>query len=147
MLTDRLRLPAPLVDTPELRARRRQLQRRIEAGSRSGGTLFGDLTKGGHPAEGEEFDRLGGPATGGVPRGLDRCTACGDWRGDCLGPDVLTFGGMVMTVHCRCANHNRCAACGDSLYERRLNANYFNVTDGNVWHVPGFCGLNHACAA
>jgi hypothetical protein len=55
------------------------------------------------------------------------------------------FFGKVMTVHCRCANDNRCAACGQPLYEHKLNANYYNPRDGQIWHVPAFCGLSHQC--
>jgi len=51
-----------------------------------------------------------------------------------------------MDVHCRCANDNRCAACGDLLHERKLNANTYNEADGHVWHTPGFAGLGHVCA-
>jgi hypothetical protein len=50
-----------------------------------------------------------------------------------------------MAVHCRCANDNRCAACGGLLYKRKLNANYYNPCDGRIWHVPGFSGLGHRC--
>jgi hypothetical protein len=50
-----------------------------------------------------------------------------------------------MTVHCRCANDNRCAACDRLLYEHKLNANYYNPRDGQIWHVPGFSGLGHRC--
>jgi hypothetical protein len=50
-----------------------------------------------------------------------------------------------MTVHCRCQNDNRCAACGGFLYERKLNANYYNPSDGQIWHVPGFCRFRHQC--
>jgi hypothetical protein len=44
-------------------------------------------------------------------------------------------------------NHNRCARCHERLYERRLNANYYNPADRGIWHVPGFCGLSHRCSA
>ncbi len=50
-----------------------------------------------------------------------------------------------MQVHCRCQNDNRCAACGGFLYERKLNANYYNARDGQIWHVPGFSGFRHRC--
>jgi hypothetical protein len=50
-----------------------------------------------------------------------------------------------MTVHCGCQNDNRCAACGGFLYERKLNANYYNPRDGEIWHVPGFSGFRHRC--
>ncbi|HWW95048.1 MAG TPA: hypothetical protein VN375_16885 [Vicinamibacteria bacterium] len=28
---------------------------------------------------------------------------------------------------------------------RKLNANYYNARDGQVWHVPGFSGFQHRC--
>jgi len=31
------------------------------------------------------------------------------------------------------------------LYERRLNANDLDPTDGQIWHVRGFSGLSHRC--
>jgi hypothetical protein len=51
-----------------------------------------------------------------------------------------------MDVHCYCANDNRCAGCGGLLYKRKLNANTYNEVDGQVWHTPGFSGLDHTCA-
>jgi hypothetical protein len=50
-----------------------------------------------------------------------------------------------MTVHCVCDNDNRCAGCRQLLWDRKLNANFFNETDGQIWHVPGFCALYHQC--
>jgi hypothetical protein len=50
-----------------------------------------------------------------------------------------------MRVHCRCDNWNRCARCGETLAEWRLNANYYDPMDNTIWHVPGFCGLSHTC--
>jgi hypothetical protein len=55
------------------------------------------------------------------------------------------FKGKVMRVHCLCENDNRCAACGGLLNARELNANYFEKSDGQIWHVPGFSGLSHRC--
>jgi len=34
---------------------------------------------------------------------------------------------------------------GESLYARRLNANYYNAGDGQIWHVLGFSGFRHRC--
>jgi hypothetical protein len=107
--------------------------------------LFGDLTKGGRPAAPEELGSLSGLQPGNVPMGLSQCGRCGGWKGQCLDPDP-SFKGWVMPVHCLCDNHNRCARCGEQLYQYRLNANYFEVEDGQIWHVPGFCGLNHRCS-
>jgi hypothetical protein len=140
LITGQLRPPGTWPDTPHLRARRGRLNVRL---SRSG-FAFGDLTKGGHAASTDELARLAGAGPGGVPRGLERCPACGEWRGTCLDPSPR-FAGQVMTVHCRCANDNRCAACGGLLYERKLNANYYNPRDGHIWYVPGFSGLGHRC--
>jgi hypothetical protein len=106
--------------------------------------LLGDLTKGGREATVDEVGRLAGAGPEGRPRGLERCPACGEWRGRCLDPSP-TFLGKVMTLHCRCQNDNRCAACAGFLYARKLNANYFNPGDGQIWHVPGFSGFRHRC--
>lgn len=131
--------------TPDLLARRARLDRFVTSHN-SGGHLFGDLTKGGHPATPGEREELAGRQSNGVPIGLDRCIECGEWRGTCLDPNPR-FAGLVMRVHCRCENHNLCALCGDPLTDRRLNANYYDEDDGNVWHVPGFSGLGHRCSA
>jgi hypothetical protein len=85
---------------------------------------------------------LAGVLSDGTPRGLSRCRACADWQGVCLDPSAQ-FAGQVMTVHCYCDNHNRCARCNERLYERRLNANYYNPEERLIWHVPGCCGLSH----
>ena len=107
--------------------------------------LFGDLTKGGRPATAEEKARLLGVQRDGTPRGLEQCGRCGDWAGVCLESDGV-FAGYVMTMHCRCENHHRCARCGGLLYERKLNANYYNAKDRKIWHVPGFCAFEHRCS-
>lgn len=108
------------------------------------GFLFGDLSKGGRAATTRERARLSGTRRDGTPRGLRRCVTCGDWKGTCLNT-LAPFAGQVMTVHCTCENHNRCVRCGELLFERRLNANYYDPKDQPIWHVPGFCGLGHRC--
>ena len=50
-----------------------------------------------------------------------------------------------MSVACRCDNDNRCARCYHPLAERKLNANYYDESDGDIWYVPGFTGLSHRC--
>jgi len=131
-------------DTGELQARQRRLDALVEVHRRKGGYLLGDLTKGGREATADEVGRLAGAGPEGRPRGLERCPTCGEWRGRCLDPSS-TFVCKVMTVHCGCQNDNRCAACGGSLYERKLNANYYQPRDGQIWHVPGFCAFRHRC--
>ena len=129
----------------EFRARQNKLAGVVER-TRGGGFVFGDLTKGGHPATDEEHRRLDGFLSAGPPRGLSRCESCGDWQGECLDPSE-PFTGQVMTVRCYCENRNRCARCHANLYERRLNANYYDPADRSIRHVPGFCGFRHRCAA
>lgn len=107
-------------------------------------TLFGDLTKGGHTASEDEIQKLTGRQQNGVPAGLVRCSSCGEWKGECLDPSPK-FKNDVMSVHCTCDNRNLCAGCGRLLYTRKLNANYFNETDGRIWHVPGLMAFGHRC--
>jgi hypothetical protein len=144
LVTSGLALPQDLLDTSELGARQQRLDLIVAAGRR-GTYLFGNLAKGGHTATPEELRRLEGTQPVGTPRGLQRCEQCLDWRGECLDSNP-EFAGMVMPVHCRCDNHNRCARCGAPLYDRRLNANFYDPRDGGIWHVPGFCALGHRCA-
>jgi hypothetical protein len=127
-----------------LRTRQAALDALVDAGP--GGCLMGDLTKGGHTASAEERKRLKGLRANGTPRGLTKCKKCGDWKGVCLDPSP-NFAGQVMTVHCLCDNHNRCAGCERTLGERRLNANFYDPDRRTILHVPGFSGLSHECEA
>jgi hypothetical protein len=144
LLANLLELSVDLLATEDLRRREADLVRVVEHGRRKGTYMSGDLTKGGRPATAEERHRLGGTNGEGVPRGLTQCADCRGWRGVCLDPSP-NFAGMLMRIHCRCENHNRCARCGTLLYGARLNANYYNPQDNGIWHVPGFCGLSHRC--
>ena len=144
LVTGFLKPPRLWADTAELRARQRRLDAIVEEKRRKGGYMFGDLTKGGRDATADDVGRLAGAGPEGRPRGLERCPTCGEWRGRCLDPSP-TFVCKVMTVHCGCQNDNRCAACGESLYARKLNANYYNAGDGQIWHVPGFSAFRHRC--
>ncbi|MEO6212311.1 MAG: hypothetical protein ABIP65_01670 [Vicinamibacterales bacterium] len=146
LLANRLELPIDFLPTDDLRLREADLARVVEHGRRKGAYMSGDLTKGGRNATPEELQRLEGTNRQRAPRGLTQCMTCRDWRGECLDPSPQ-FAGMVMPVHCRCENHNRCARCGVPLHEARLNANYYNPQDRSIWHVPGFCGLSHKCRA
>jgi hypothetical protein len=140
----KLRLCVEFEHDDELQVRQSLLAAYVEERNRAGGYTLGDLTKGGRDATLDEQLRLAGGQTGGAPRGLDQCPTCGEWTGECLDPSPV-FKGKVMRVHCRCENDNRCAACGGLLHARKLNANYFAKSDGQIWHVPGFCGLSHRC--
>lgn len=142
--TDRL-LPGPIfVEDEELRGRKERLLAFIKAGTR-GGYLLGDLTKGGRPATDDEKARLAGFSARGIPKGLSQCGVCGEWRGECLDPKTDVFKDKVMKAYCHCQNDSLCARCGRPLYEYKLNANFYGK-DGHIWHVPGFCGLQHRCA-
>ena len=143
LVAGRLRPCAALAPAAGEAARVARLDAYVAA-HRRGGYLLGDLRKGGRPAGAAERARLEGAGPGGVPRGLARCGACGGWAGECLDPSPL-LQGLVVRVKCRCQNGTRCAGCGRPLHEREVNANYFNPADGQVWHVPGFCGLSHRC--
>jgi len=108
--------------------------------------LRGDPTKGGRPPTEDETQRLAGRQGSGVPKGLEPCESCGEWHGECLDPNTQGQSyGLLVTVHCRCQNDSRCARCGESLDEQKVNANYYNPKDGHIWHVPGFCGFRHRC--
>jgi hypothetical protein len=144
VLTGQLLPPIDFTDSEELRERRGQLEAFATASRARSGFLMGDLTKGGRAATDEELQRLAGTEPDGRPAGLDRCLRCRGYRGTCRDPSE-NFRGQVMTVHCACENHNRCARCGEQLYEHRLNANYYDPADRTIWHVPGFCGLSHRC--
>jgi hypothetical protein len=144
VVTGRLQPCRVFAEAPGLVARRLALDRFIEHTTPKTGYMFGDLTKGGRPATLEETVILAGRQANGVPRGLARCPQCSEWRGRCLDPSPQ-FAGHVMEVHCRCANDNRCAACGVLLHTRKLNANAYNEADGQIWHTPGFSAFGHVC--
>jgi hypothetical protein len=132
---------------PTYAVRTAMLAEGIESHPVSGGIL-GDITKGGRQASAEDLARLGGFSADapGVPKGLLLCPVCHQYRGECLDPSPV-FQSRVMTVRCLCDNTNMCARCGDHLYQRKLNANYYNPADGSIWHVPGFSALSHQCTA
>jgi hypothetical protein len=92
-------IPLPAAaSTAERQARQRRLDALVEAHRRKGGYILGDPTKGGREATADEVGRLAGAGPEGRPRGLERCPACGEWRGRCLDPSP-TFVGKVMAVH------------------------------------------------
>jgi hypothetical protein len=144
LVTGRLKTPTAWPDDEDLLARQRRLASVVGDQARKGRYILGDLTKGGREASADDVARLTGAGADGVPHSLERCRTCGEWHGSCLDPSPHFFA-KVMIVECRCANENRCAACGDLLYERKLNANYYEPGDGQIWHVPGFSGLDHRC--
>lgn len=144
ILDGRLRPPPAVERGAWWNERSRRLRKYVERQSSvvEGRYLLGDLTKGGRAVSKEERQTLHGTTENGIPRGLSQCPACGEWRGQCL--DNVKAENMV-TVSCRGENANRCAACLGPLATRKLNANYFNVAGGKIWHVPGFAACSHQC--
>jgi len=112
------------------------------------GYMFGDLTKGGRDATKMELEELEQPNKKypKVPNGLTLCDRCFEFKGICLDPSE-NFKNQIMIVYCKCDNQNRCAKCKNLLYNHKLFANYYNKEDGQIWHVPGFCGItSHKCS-
>jgi hypothetical protein len=137
---DRLKPCVVVEEDDDIRTRRTLLRK---AATKTG-FVVGDVTKGGRAATQTELKKLAGHQRNRVPKGLAQCPTCGQWRGTCLDPNP-EFAGKLMKVSCTCENDNRCAWCGDLLYERKLNANFYNPGDHQVWHVPGFMALKHSC--
>jgi hypothetical protein len=146
IVTGQLAPAIDFVETDDLRTRRAALDVVAEAVRKRGGYMLGDLTCGGRPATDDEVRRLSGVHPDGAPAGLVRCDRCGERRGVCLS-DRDRFPRLLLTVHCRCDNHNRCARCGEPLHEHRLNANVYDERAKCVLHVPGFSGLSHRCVS
>jgi hypothetical protein len=148
MLQRKLRPARDFSDRHEVQERQLALDEFLRAvGPPSDGTttiVMGDVLKGGRVPTDAERRRLRGIRASGVPRGIERCTLCGEWRGECIDPNPL-LQGIIVPVHCLCENDNRCAACGELLHARKLNSNYFNEADGHVWHVPGLSAFHHSC--
>jgi len=141
----KLRLAMDQLTDADLLLRKRALDDFIQQNTVKGGVLLGDLTKGGHEASQYERINLRGIQENGTPKGLELCPVCGEYRGNCIDPNPH-LPGLVVRVSCRCDNDNLCAYCGERLHSRKLNANYYNLKDGKIWHTPAFCGLNHRCA-
>jgi hypothetical protein len=58
-------------------------------------------------------------------------------------PDRTNFLNRRVAATAFLREPQRCARCGEPLYTHRLNANYDDDHDRQIWHVPGFCGLAH----
>jgi|SRR2546422_5356306 len=141
LITGKLQLSELLPDSADLRERMALLATCLSR-QRAEGYLVG--SKDGRPALPQEARRLAGKQQNGVPRGLTQCLACGEWRGECLDPNPR-WAGFVMRTCCRCENDSRCARCGKAFSDRKVDANYYETSDGQIWHIPGFVSLNHRC--
>ena len=140
----RLRLSMDQLADADMLLRERALDDFIRQNTVKGGALLGDLTKGGRKATQYEQINLRGIQENGTPKGLELCLVCGEYRGNCIDQNPH-LPGLVVRVSCWCENDNFCAYCGERLHNRKLNANYYNLKDGKIWHTPAFCGLNHRC--
>lgn len=106
--------------------------------------LFGDLSKGAQKATHEEILALTNIVENDPFRGLKKCCHCGEYFGYCL-DSWMKYENMIVRVDCLCINNNRCANCNEFLHPHKLNSNYFNKSDGKIWHTPTFCALSHQC--
>lgn len=138
-----LRLAEEFSNSEDLRHRGKWLKKYLAP--QQPGYVLGDLTKGGRRATDEELRTLKRRLVTSIPPSLERCETCSKLRGECLDRNPL-FEGQVMTVACRCQNENRCARCGELLFERAVWANFYDEATGDIIHVPGFVGLRHRCA-
>ncbi len=107
-------------------------------------TIWCDPARGGWSPSPEEAAALAGESEEGVPKGLERCPECGEWRGACLDPRGSAEP-LVLPVCCLCENDNECAGCGSLLFERRLQCNWYDEEEGALHYVPGFHALDHVC--
>lgn len=145
LITGKLQLCKPLVDSAELKERTALLERFL-SGQPAHGFILGDTQKGGRQASPQEATQLAGKQSDGVSNGLTHCLACGEWRGECLDLNPR-WTGLVMKVYCKCENDTRCARCQRPFYVRRVDSNYYEVNDGEIMHIPGFLSLQHTCRA
>ena len=71
-----------------------------------------------------------------------RSAASGGARASTAG---LSVEPLVLPVCCLCENDNECAWCGEPLFERRLQCNWYDEEEGALHYVPGFHALDHVC--
>jgi len=144
LMTGGLKTCREFYTSAELEDRESRLDVIVGEARRRGGYIHGDPRHGGRPATEQELENLSGTGSSGVPKGLVECPNCGGLKGECLGT-VEHYKKSILPVHCQCDNNNRCARCGNVLYERKLSSNYFEPSDGRIWYVPGFCCFDHVC--
>jgi hypothetical protein len=147
-VVDGLEVSEPLPPARELLARRARLKA-FAPRHEGSGYLVGDGMEGGRRASPDEVDRLSGRDEAGIPRGIRRCRECGVFRGDYLALEGEGNGDRtprVVSVHCRCENHNRCARCGSLLSDRRLSAYFLDEPTLSFLYVAAYAALGHRCA-
>jgi hypothetical protein len=146
-VVDRILLPADVPETPEMTVRRLEL-RAFTGRHRGTGYIVGDNLEGGRVASPDDVVRLAARGAGDPGPGLAACPTCGESAGDLLQvgePGSRYPGSRVIRLDCRCANHNRCARCGDALADRRLSAYFWDGAKQGVWYVAAYSALSHRC--
>jgi hypothetical protein len=146
-VVERIFLPAAVLETSEMAERRLELRTFAER-NRGTGYIVGDNLEGGRAASPEDLARLAGGGPGDPRPGLGACRTCGELAGDLLqigAPGTRYPGSRVIRVDCRCANHNRCARCGETLADRRLSAYFWDGAKHGVWYVAAYSALSHRC--
>lgn len=138
--------PVEFEQTAHFIDRAERLEHFVRSLQSRSGSGYGNETRGGAPSSPADALLQGRVNDDGSPAGLHACPRCGEHRGQCLDtvPQEMLH---TLTVHCRCENINRCARCGDLLFERRLDANYYSRATGLVLFVPGGYARRHECAA
>ena len=142
---DQLVLAEEFPVTPELAGRLEALRAFNDRG-RGTGYLVGDGLEGGRLATASDIARLTASGDAGLPPGLRTCTACGRAHGEYLASRGEGTGDRrprVIDVLCRCANHNRCAGCGEPLAADRLSA--WAWEGASVRYLAAYAGLGHRC--
>lgn len=147
-VADRIRLPEDVLEMPEM-ARRHANLRRFAERHRGLGYIVGDNLEGGRVASPHDVVRLSTGDTAEPGPGLAACGTCGELSGEVLrigASGARHPGPRVIAVHCCCANHNRCARCGESLSAHRLSAYFWDSAKNGVAYVAAYSALSHRCA-
>ena len=143
-VTGKLKLSVEQTVDEEFLLRREDFNTFFERNNKAG-YFVGDLSKGGRKPTPEELAQLQGFQKNGLPKGLEICFVCDSYKGQCIDSGDYTQG-LLVRVSCLCENNNLCARCGGTIYNRKINANYYNPEDRKMWHVPSFAVLfDHQC--
>lgn len=80
----------------------------------------------------------------GIPKGLSRCRACGDWKGRCLWPQPPLRHPTLTRIRCRC-EAEICKKCGEPTWEYKPDSYFYCEATGEIQHVPNTAGSQHCC--
>jgi hypothetical protein len=96
-----------------------------------------------------EDDELTGYDADGAPKGCSRCSVCQEFEGFYAPKNRANRWGnnngrsTASTIHCACANTNRCARCGELLPERKLRVHYYDENNHRIAYLSGLHALQH----